>query len=226
MAGEVLRPDVTPLPAASVIVVRDSPFEVLLLQRHEKSSFVPGAWVFAGGIAEPADRELAAELSDGSELAAMRVTAVRESFEETGLWLGAPLAGAGAKREALRAGAMSMRDLVREAPLDLDALIWTSRWITPQGLPKRFDTWFFVAAVSRDLAASADQDEIESVLWISPAEALHRHAARAMQMVFPTVRNLEAIASFRTAAELIESRRDAVIEAVEPVLVDGKPTLR
>ena len=226
MAGAVLTPGATPLPAASVIVVRDSPLEVLLLRRHEKSSFVPGAWVFPGGIADPIDRALAAELSDGSELAAMRLTAIRESFEETGLWLGAPLADPVARREELRAGTISMRDLVREGSLDLETLIWTSRWITPEGLPKRFDTYFFVAAVSRDAAPSADQDEIEEVVWISPAEALRRHAARAMHMVFPTVRNLETIASFRTASELIESRRGAVIEAAEPVLVDGKPVLR
>ena len=46
MAGPVL----TPLPAASVIVLRDSPLEVLLLRRNEKSSFVPNAWVFPGGV--------------------------------------------------------------------------------------------------------------------------------------------------------------------------------
>ncbi len=48
MAGEVL----TPIPAASVIVLRDAPLEVLMLRRSEKSSFVPNAWVFPGGAIE------------------------------------------------------------------------------------------------------------------------------------------------------------------------------
>lgn len=214
--------EVTPLPAASVIVVRDAPFEVLMLRRHEKSSFVPNAWVFPGGIAERSD----AELGDGSELDTMRVTGVRETFEETGIWLGAPLADAERKRQELLAGTIAFRDLVREAPLDLTKLVWTSRWITPAGIPKRFDTYFFLATVSRDVIATAEQNEVVDVTWIDPQAALDKHAAREMQMVFPTLRNLEAITGFHDTATLLDSRRDAVIEAIEPVLINGKPALR
>ena len=213
---------VTPLPAASVIVVRDAPFEVLMLRRHEKSSFVPNAWVFPGGIAERSD----AELGDGSMLDTMRVAAVRETFEETGIWLGAPLADAERKRRELLAGTLAFRDVVNEAPLDLAKLVWTSRWITPVGIPKRFDTYFFLAAVSRDAIATAEQNEVVDVTWINPKDALAKHAAREMQMVFPTLRNLEALLGFTDTATLLESRRDAVIEPIEPILVNGKPALR
>jgi 8-oxo-dGTP pyrophosphatase MutT (NUDIX family) len=173
MAGQVL----TPLPAASVIVLRDAPFEVLLLRRHEKSSFVPNAWVFPGGIAEESD---------------MRVTAVRETLEETGL------------------------------RLEPDSLVWTSRWITPEGVPKRFDTYFFVAAVPRDAVVTIDGREIVESMWIAPVDALAR---RDLHLVFPTIRNLEAVAAFPNSADLIAARRGAVIEPVQPVLVNGKPTL-
>lgn len=222
MAGEVLSSEVTPLPAASVIVLRDDPFEVLMLRRHEKASFVPNAWVFPGGIAEESD----AEVGDGSLLDTMRVTGVRETFEETGVWLGAPLADPERRRRELLDGKVAFRELVAEAPLDLTRLVWTSRWITPAGIPKRFDTYFFLATVSRDAVATAEQNEVVDVTWIHPAAALAKHAAREMQMVFPTLRNLEAIAGFANAAELFDARRDAVIEPVEPVLVNGKPTLR
>lgn len=214
--------EVTPLPAASVIVVRDAPFEVLMLRRHEKSSFVPNAWVFPGGIAERSD----AELGDGSVLDTMRVAGVRETFEETGIWLGAPLADAERKRRELLAGTVAFRDLVNEAPLELAKLVWTSRWITPVGIPKRFDTYFFLASVSRDAIATAEQNEVVDVTWIDPQDALAKHAAREMQMVFPTLRNLEAILGFTDTAALLESRRDAVIEPIEPILVNGKPALR
>jgi 8-oxo-dGTP pyrophosphatase MutT (NUDIX family) len=210
---------VTPLPAASAIVVRDDPFEVLMIRRHEKSSFVPNAWVFPGGIAEPRDGQ-------DSAVDTMKVTAVRETFEETGVWLGAPLADAERKRRELLAGEIGFRQLVAEAPLDLAKLVWTSRWITPDGIPKRFDTYFFLAIAPRDAVATAEQDEVVDVTWIHPREALEKHAAREMQMVFPTLRNLEAITGFANAAELLESRRNAVIEPVEPVLVNGKPALR
>jgi 8-oxo-dGTP pyrophosphatase MutT (NUDIX family) len=217
---------VTPLPAASAIVLRDSPFEVLMLRRHEKSSFVPNAWVFPGGIAEESDAELARAIGDGSLLDTMRVTAVRETFEETGVWLGAPLEDAERKRGELLAGRIAFNDLVDAAPLDLSQLVWTSRWITPAGIPKRFDTYFFLATVSHDAVASAEQQEVVAVAWLHPHAALDKHAAREMQMVFPTLRNLEALVGFADSASLLASRRNAVIETVEPVLINGKPTLR
>lgn len=216
MAGEVL---IAPLPAASVIVLRDDPFEVLMLRRHEKSSFVPNAWVFPGGIAEESDAQ-------GSLLDTMRMTGVRETFEETGVWLGAPLADAERKRRELLDGKIAFRELVAEGPVELSRLVWTSRWITPQGIPKRFDTYFFLATVSRDAIATAEQNEVVDVTWIHPSAALAKHAAREMQMVFPTLRNLEAITGFATASELLDARRGAAVEAIEPVLVNGKPTLR
>lgn len=170
---------VTPVPAASVIVLRDAPLEVLLLERHEKSSFVPKAWVFPGGITE-----------DGEDA---RATAVRETFEETGI------------------------------TLDPESLVATSRWITPVGIPKRFDTWFFLAKVDRDVEVRIDQNEIIAYQWITPQDALAR---RDLKLVFPTIKNLEAIAQFDTADALLASREGAIIEPIEPVLVDGKPTLR
>jgi 8-oxo-dGTP pyrophosphatase MutT (NUDIX family) len=226
MAGEVLMEAVTPLPAASVIVLRDEPFEVLMLRRHAKSSFVPNAWVFPGGIAEESDAEIARAIGDGSLLDTMRVTAARETFEETGVWLGAPLADEERKRGELLNGRVAFRELVAQAPLELTQLVWTSRWITPAGIPKRFDTYFFLATVSRDAIASAEQNEVTDVMWLHPSDALAKHKAREMQMVFPTLRNLEAIVGFANSAALIDSRRNVVIEAIEPVLVDGKPTLR
>jgi 8-oxo-dGTP pyrophosphatase MutT (NUDIX family) len=175
MAGEVL----TPIPAASVIVLRDAPLEVLLLRRNDKSSFVPGAWVFPGGAIEAGED--------------MRDAAVRETLEECAI------------------------------VLDPNTLVMTSRWITPEGIPKRFDTWFFVAKVARDVNATIDGSEIVDAMWIAPADALAR---RDLRLVFPTIKNLEQIARFDNADAFIDSRRGAVIEPVQPVLVDGKPVLR
>jgi len=217
---------VTPLPAASLIVLRDAPLEVLMLRRHEKASFVPNAWVFPGGIAEEGDAEVARTVGDGSVVDTMKVTAIRETFEETGVWIGAPLHDGEAKRSALLCGVTTFREIVEEAPLALERLVWTSRWITPAGIPKRFDTYFFLSIVGREAVATAEQHEVSEVVWIDAAEALARHAARTMQMVFPTLRNLEALTGFTDAASLVDARRGASIEAIEPVLVNGKPTLR
>jgi len=174
MAGPVL----TPLPAASVIVLRDGPLEVLLLRRNEKSSFVPNAWVFPGGVIERDETPEAA--------------AVRETFEEAGL------------------------------VIDPASLVLTSRWITPVGIPKRFDTWFFLTKVERDAEVTIDQQEVVDSLWIAPADALSR---RDLKLVFPTIKNLEALTGFANAAAVMASRANAIVEPIQPVLVDGKPTL-
>lgn len=200
------------LPAASVIVLRDAPLEVLMLRRNEKSSFVPNAWVFPGGVAEALDREMAGP----SLLDAMRMTGARETFEETGVWLGGTLDDAEEKRRALLAGEITLRDL---PPLDLTRLVWTSRWITPVALPKRFDTYFFLARVDRDVVATVEDNEAVEVAWIAPEEALARAAAGTMQMVFPTIKNLEALRGFDSADALIAARHGIEIQPIQPVLV-------
>jgi 8-oxo-dGTP pyrophosphatase MutT (NUDIX family) len=211
----MLNDEVPALPAASAIVLRE-PFEILMMRRHAGASFMPNAWVFPGGIAEELDHELGG----------LHVTAVRETFEETGVWLGAPLEDAEHKRRGLLAGSISVRQLLAEGPLDPEALVLTSRWITPVGVPKRFDTYFYLARVSPDTIATAENHEAVGVTWIHPEEALAKHAAREMQMVFPTLRNLEALRGFDSIDALIESRRGITVEPIMPVLVDGKPTLK
>lgn len=199
--------EVEAFPAASVLVLRDGPVEVLMIRRNGNSSFVPNAWVFPGGGAEEIDAALANEYGDGSLQTTMRLTAVRETFEETGVWLGDALEDPEPKRRRLLAGSMTFRDLLHESPPQLEPLVWTSRWVTPVGMPKRFDTFFFLARVSRDVVATPEEQEAVEVLWISPEEAVERHKAGELQMVFPTWKNLEAISGFATVDELLDSRR-------------------
>jgi 8-oxo-dGTP pyrophosphatase MutT (NUDIX family) len=211
-------PEVSPASSASVILLRDSPLEVLMIRRHSKASFVPDAWVFPGGMVDADDHEL----GDGTDLGTMRVAAARELFEESGIWLGSPLADADAKRQALIAGETPFATLAREAPLDLDGLVWTSRWITPIGVPKRFDTYFFLAIAGRDAVATTDDGEdgeAVEVRWITPSAAIE-----TLQIVFPTMKNLEAIAGFDTAEELLASRRGEDVLTMRPVIVveDGR----
>jgi 8-oxo-dGTP pyrophosphatase MutT (NUDIX family) len=208
------------VPAASVILLRDSPLEVLMIRRHDNASFVPSAWVFPGGMVEQLDREIAREHGDGSLLGRMRVAAARELFEESGVWLGAPIENAPSKRRRLLAGNLSFRALLDESPVDFSQLVWTSHWITPLGVPKRFDTYFFLATVSRDVVATVDNGEAVGAIWITPDDAL-----ATLKMVFPTIKNLEAIRGFDSAAALIASRNGAKIETIQPVMIDGRPVI-
>jgi 8-oxo-dGTP pyrophosphatase MutT (NUDIX family) len=204
--------EVAAVPAASVLVLRhgpiNSPLEVLMMRRRADASFVPDAWVFPGGSVDEADRAL----GDGSELSTMRIAAARELFEETGVWLGAPLTDAQRQQ--------SFAELLAASPIDFERLVWTSHWITPFGVPKRFDTWFFLTHVSRDVVATPAEAEAVEVAWLVPTDALAR--AKELRLVFPTIKNLEAIAGFTSVTELIESRRGADIQPIQPLIADGR----
>jgi len=222
-AGAGTAREVVPIPAASVLLLRDDPLEVLMIRRHERSSFVPNAWVFPGGAVDEAD----AALSDGSIVNTMRVAAARELFEETGIWLGLPLRDCEEKRRRLLNSSIPFRELFAEGPIDIERLVWTARWITPIGVPKRFDTYFFLACVGRDAVASADQTEAVEVTWISPGRAVERHMSGQFPLVFPTLKNLEAIVGFASSGQLIETRRNAEIATTRPILLveNGEKTI-
>jgi 8-oxo-dGTP pyrophosphatase MutT (NUDIX family) len=206
--------EVTPIPAASVILLRGNPLQVLMIQRHGMASFVPNAWVFPGGAVDADDER-------ESTLATMRVAAARELFEESGIWLGGPLPDLEAKRRALLAGETTFAALEAEAPADLARLVWTSRWITPAGVPKRFDTWFFLARADHDAEATVDHNEAVDVVWIAPADAIAR-----LKIVFPTQKNLEAIAGFTSVGELLAARRGADIPTMRPRLEDDNGKMK
>src|SRR3954471_15158668 len=89
----------TPQPAATVMLLRDGDdgMEVFMIVRHEKSDVHAGALVFPGGRVDPEDYDLALDSAvfaaqDGvdSRMAALRVGAVRETFEECGVLLARP----------------------------------------------------------------------------------------------------------------------------------------
>ena len=203
----------TPIPAASILLLRNKPLEVLMIRRHERSTFVPGAWVFPGGAVEEVDRTV----SDGTELGVMRMAAVRELFEETAVWLGAPLRDAPAVRRDLLEGRQSFAELLGQSPVDTQQLVWTSRWITPVGVPRRFDTYFFLALAPDQFTAEVDEAEAVELRWVTPEEAID-----SLQIVFPTLKNLEALRGFESPAALLESRRGATIPITRPILViDG-----
>jgi 8-oxo-dGTP pyrophosphatase MutT (NUDIX family) len=99
-----------PVPAATLVLMREGaegPPELLMMERPGHMAFAAGALVFPGGRIEEQDRAAAAGLADGSELAAARIAAIRETVEETGVAAGLEPVPHGEALEQLRAGVLA-----------------------------------------------------------------------------------------------------------------------
>lgn len=185
---EQSHPNVRPKDAATLILVDRSGAapKVLLGKRHHKHVFMPGKFVFPGGRAEPNDRlmPIAKPLDKKVEKQLMRhvvrpsavkaralaLAAIRETFEETGLLLGAKHEGAAATpdgpwAEFAKAGFYP----------DLSVLHFVARAITPPRRPRRFDTRFFSVDAS-SIAHKIDnvvhpEAELVELVWVPIEEA-------------------------------------------------------
>jgi 8-oxo-dGTP pyrophosphatase MutT (NUDIX family) len=188
---------------------------VFMVRRHGQSPFMPGVFVFPGGTVHTADQ--AAEGTPGlcmppAEPAppfggGFRVAAIRECFEEAGVLLayrdgsllditGADQGRFAGHRAALLRHEEGLAAIVTQEGLLLatDLLLHWGHWITPEGLPRRFTTHFFLAAMPEGQDAEYDGLETTAGIWIAPEEALARHAQDGFPLAFPTIRQLRTLA--------------------------------
>jgi len=227
--------------AASLLLLRERPegahgLEVLMLRRAERDGDMrSGAVVFPGGVLDARDRDAHVHCigpDDASVSARLGlaeggldylVAAVRESFEEVGLLLaqggegGFDLAALKPWRDRLQTGEASMVDLCRAEGLRLDLreLVYFSHWLTPPGVPRRFDTRFFMAPAPADQVAEADLGEAEELMWLTPQAALEPQ--RGLKLLPVTQRTLQDLARFDSvAAALAEARARTDITLTMP----------
>lgn len=118
--------------------------------------------------------------------------------------------------------AAARRELAEEAGITLDAgdeLIAYARWITPEAVRVRFDTWFYLAPAPVGARAQVDGAEIVDAVWVSPQEALRRQATGELFLVFPTIKQLQQLSEFATAAALLDHARGHEVQPVQPRIV-------
>jgi 8-oxo-dGTP pyrophosphatase MutT (NUDIX family) len=248
--GVSVKPSpVVPVPAASLVFLRDRPeggVEILLIQRHHRSRFAPGDFVFPGGKVEVEDRPADAEawstgpdeataasilglLEPGAALGYW-IGAVREAFEEVGILLayaadGRPAVVDDARlREHRRACQRDHRafwELLRSEQLRLatDQLVYFAHWITPEERPMRFDTRFFVAPMPAGQQAEADEHEIVAVRWHTPAEALQARARGEISLRLPTMRNLGVFDGAVSTAEVLGRLAGLRVASIRPRMI-------
>jgi 8-oxo-dGTP pyrophosphatase MutT (NUDIX family) len=139
-----------------------------------------------------------------------------------GVWVfpgGAVDASEGEGEPAHRAAAV--RELAEEAGIELEPgeLIAYSRWITPRVVPIRFDTRFYLALAPAHSPPKPDGAETVDAGWFRPQDALQRHHAGELPLVFPTIKHLESLVGYAHAAEALEAARRREVKPIEPQVV-------
>ncbi|OKK18430.1 NUDIX hydrolase [Streptomyces sp. CB00455] len=218
---------VEPRRAATVMLLRDTPGGpiVHMLRRRTSMAFAGGAYAYPGGGVDPRDEEhqvgwagpareeWAARLgTDPATAQAIVCGAVRETFEEAGVLLAGqtPDTVVGdttgddweADRQALVARELSFAQFLDRRGLRLrsDLLGAWARWITPEFEPRRYDTWFFVAALPEGQRTRNASTEADRTVWIRPAEAAARYDEGELLMMPPTISTLRSLEPYGTAA--------------------------
>jgi 8-oxo-dGTP pyrophosphatase MutT (NUDIX family) len=230
--------------------------EAFLLRRTAELEFAPGACVFPGGSVDerdadsgtgwtgPAPEDFGVLLDVPPERArALVCAAIRETFEESGVLLAGPAGDGGdpvsnsaelaADRHALLTGTTTLGDVLgrRGLVLRTDLLTPWARWITPEVSPRRFDTWFFAAALPPGQTATAapeghaDPGESESGTWLRPAAALEAAEAGRITLLPPTAVTLRELAAHHDVPGILARRMTIAPRLPRVVLEDGKVRL-
>lgn len=212
-------------PAATVLLLRDDPFEVFMLQRNRRMGFLPSAWVFPGGRVDAGDA--LHEHGEHDDLA-FRIAALRETFEEAGIWLGEN-PPPDDTRDPLNRGELVLSELIAEhgSTLELDRLAPWSWWVTPEAEPKRYDTRFYVARAG---SHEGDHDRHESVdsRWIEPGWAMENGSVLDFPMAPPTwwtLRELALLGSVDAVFQAVSERPQRPIMPIMRFFEEGMQLL-
>ena len=253
LAAGTLTP-VTPKRAATVMLLKDSGSgpAVHMLRRRASMAFAGGAYAYPGGGVDPRDDDHHVRWAgptrawwadrlgvDATAAQAIVCAAVRETYEEAGVLLAGPAADSvvgdttGADWEADRA-ALVARDLSFAEFLDRRGLVlrsdllgaWT-RWITPEFEARRYDTWFFVAALPEGQRTRNASTEADRTVWITPGEAAAGYDKGELLMMPPTIATLRQLTAYETAEGALDAapERDLTPVLATARLVDGELVL-
>ncbi len=233
--------DIVPArPSSTVVLVRetDARPEVLMVRRHEDSSF-GSAYAFPGGVLEAADANTHARFvgltaGDADRMLAVRrggldyfSAAARELFEETGVLLAdrdLDTRTLDSARTGLNAGSLHWDEFLDRHDLSIrcEHLHYFSFWVTPDALPKRYSTRFFLAELPIGQQATHDGAELTDARWMTANEALAAARAGGMSVHLPTRQTLKALARHESIAALCAWARgcaDSGVPCIHPAVV-------
>jgi 8-oxo-dGTP pyrophosphatase MutT (NUDIX family) len=225
--------DVPVRDAATVVLLREagSGLEAWLLTRVTGMVFAAGMSVFPGGRVDDADADLPLA-GDGVVHTARRFgcdermarallgAAVRETFEETGVLLSVPAADLSGARSDVEAGRVSFGELLRVNGVagDSQALRPWSRWITPPGESRRYDTRFFIGALPDGLEALDVTSESSAASWVPIGEALEQAQRGERGFLPPTLATLTSLVGFDSVAAAVATADERSLDPINPTI--------
>jgi len=221
VGSDKIKKVVPALPAASILLVRDARggLEVLMIERAKTMRFAPGALVFPGGKVDREDsqrwrwhRYLNHNRNIPSD-SSLRIAAVRELYEETNILLG-ETSFQDVIRTKLCFEKLLARGLVK---LKIDDMVPFAHWITPETMPRRFDTYFFLAADEGHIEKH-DGNEAVAAKWYKPREILADWENDKVPLMFPTRLNLMKLARSSTVASALQAARQTPVVRILPQL--------
>ncbi|WP_062210216.1 NUDIX domain-containing protein [Streptomyces sp. NBRC 109706] len=223
-SGELTPPE--PRAAATVLLLRDGREgpEVFLLRRRRSMAFAAGAHAYPGGSVDPRD-------GAGEPAALAAMAALRELFEEAGVLLAGPAPGElvddvsgpdwEADRRALVARELSFSAFLagRRLVPRVDLLRPWARWITPEFETRRYDTWFFAAALPPGQRGRNASTEADHTAWLRPADAVAGYDRGELTMMPPTIATLRALVPYATTEAALAAAAD---RDLTPVLAGAR----
>ncbi|RZF40600.1 hypothetical protein LSTR_LSTR007483 [Laodelphax striatellus] len=232
-------------------------FQILALKKSRESPFTPGAYVFPGGKTNRSDssiewsniftefgfsiNKLCSQLKNEStglpifdttaeslpRCISLRITAIREAFEESGILLcrkawhnsdkfsrakHLDVKESMAWRRRIMKNANEFLNLCREYECfpDVSSLYLWSNWLTPSNIPIRFDSVFFVAVMENIVPAQSEDYEIELAKWSYSLDILDESHDKTVEAYLPPPQfyELSRLASINRISLLMEIAND------------------
>jgi len=210
------------LPSASILVIRDSGgrLEVLMQERPLTMSFAAGAYVFPGGKVDDSDfdNNLWGDIIGGevSSEDAFKIAVVRELYEEAELLLGNN--GISAAERHAPAAEIAKTFKGEGLRVDLTSLIPFAHWVTPEVIPRRFDTMFYLTEAPSGQKVGRDGSETMKSMWVNPHEILDAWRDDHVPLMFPTRLNLMKLARSFSVSDALDAAAKTPVFRVMPAL--------
>ena len=221
--------------------------EVLMLLRADRGDQNSLRWVFPGGLLDPTDALARPHFHGiDDDIASRRLgvaeggldywtAALRETLEEAGVLIALDADGQPPDAATHEPAVARWRQQARELPrgqagasfaalfaqqqwrLPGPAVLPLAHWITPLGMPKRFDTRFFVGAAPLGCEVRIDGVEVTEHRWVPVADLAQQRGD--VHVRGPTLAVAKDLARHASVADALAwARAIPAFEAVRPHL--------